>query len=140
VRHVLFFFFALTVFNCSFKKGKIENKLTDQKLTGGIYLPTLLEPIEVRDELLPNGDGYLVHRYSIDENLYTNILNQFEKDKIRKLPFADDIFIDNLIYEFVDDSDQGDYTITSDKEDPRDIMVVVLNSTKKELIIFNSKQ
>ncbi len=56
------------------------------------------------------------------------------------MPFAGDVFIDNLILEFVEEDDDGVYLLENDEVDPRDMRLIVLNRTKMELIIMSSRQ
>lgn len=133
-------FIALFILSCSGDKSQIKTEKMEMKIVGGIHLPISLEPKEILEDWLPNGDGYLIHRYSIEKSIYNEVFNQLKNESAHDLPFEDDVFIDNLIYEFVDDTDQGVYKLINDEEDHRDMMLIVLNGTKMELIIMHSRQ
>lgn len=120
---------------CSRKKDDVNIKNI-----AGINIPENIEPAEIRNEILPNGDGYLVHRYSISVKMYEDFENQLRTLGVSELPFSDTIFVDNLIFEFVNENDEGLYRIINDEEDPRDILLTVLDKSKMELIIMLSKQ
>jgi hypothetical protein len=66
----------------------IRQSRIKQKLSRGIALPSALEPFEVHDEQLPNGDGVLLHRYYIDTILYSDLEEQMRKANASTLPFG----------------------------------------------------
>lgn len=124
--------------SCSNKKRNLEERIVQLKTVGGVNIPVALEPTEIIDELLPNGDGRLLHRYLINEALYEDISNQLTMEG-RPLPFAENVYIDNIVYEYLDENDRGVYKLVNDQEDPRDIHLIILNETRMELIILISR-
>lgn len=104
------------------------------KEIGGLILPDSLIAFDIVDETYSNGDGYLVHRYKIKEKNITELRLQRE---FTRLPFKRNEVIDNRIYDYINDGDQGFYSVNHfDKEDPRDQVIILLNSTRMELVIF----
>jgi len=134
MRKVLFLLCVISVLIGCRKAPGNEPK----KIVADIALPITLEPFEVHDEWLSNGDGLLIHRYHLDATLYEDIEKQLNKAKASKLPFAVNLDVDNKIFDFIDDNDQGLYLITYDPEDDGGSTLVVLNYSKMELTVLMS--
>ncbi|MBX2897711.1 MAG: hypothetical protein KF763_19880 [Cyclobacteriaceae bacterium] len=128
----IFVFIALVLMRCGAPE-KSSNR-GDTKEIGGLVLPDSLIAIDIVDESDDSGDGYLVHRYKISEENISELKLQRE---FSRLPFKRNEVIDNRIYDYLDEGDHGYYSVIRfDKEDPRDQMIVLLNSTRMELTIL----
>jgi hypothetical protein len=125
-------FIALVLIGCGAPE-KSSNRGGTKEI-GGLILPDSLIAFDVVDETDGSGDGYLVHRYKIKEENISELKLQRE---FYSLPFKKNEVIDNRIYDYLDEGDQGYYSVSRfDREDPRDQMIVVLNSTRMELTIL----
>src|SRR5688500_1525373 len=89
-------YFLFTMIGC---KNAPSNDAT--KVVADITLPATLEPFEVYDEQLPNGDGLLIHRYHVENNLCKDIEAQLTLANASKLPFEANLNIDNYIFDYV---------------------------------------
>ncbi|MGD1961871.1 MAG: hypothetical protein ACFB2Y_23655 [Fulvivirga sp.] len=128
-------FFSL---NLSCSSQNIEQEKTE--LLSAIELPEDLYPIESLEEWYPNGDGYFLARYELEGAIFESAKSQIKKvEKINNLPFGDEI-IDDLIFDYVEEDDNGYYLLNYNRNDPRDIKMIVLNETKNELIFLISYQ
>ncbi|UII27581.1 hypothetical protein LVD15_03910 [Fulvivirga maritima] len=111
-----------------------------ERLLALTEMPENIYPFETYDEWYPNGDGYFLARYRLNKGNFIDIKNRIKKlSGVKKLPFGDEI-IDNLIYEYVDEEDQGLYYLEFNKNDKRDIHMILLDETKGELIFMISYQ
>ena len=130
--------FVVFIISC---KSQNEADSIIKELQSEVKLPSSLKPIETLSEWFPNGDGYDLIRYEItDQPLFARINHQFKSDpRYMALPFGNEI-IDDFIFEYVNQADHGLYRLEYNKNDQRDIKMVVLNTTKKELIFFISFQ
>jgi hypothetical protein len=109
------------------------------KFVGGIEIPEALVASVTSEEWLPNGDGYRVHVYDLDDKkTIDNILHRLEALGSKPLPFGTNEVIDNLIYDYMEEGELGSYLLQNDAEDPRDALLVVWNSTRGQLIVFLS--
>ena len=126
-------FFLCAVIGC---RNSPSNTAT--KIVADIILPAPLEPFEVYDERLPNGDGLLIHRYHVDSDLYKDIEIQLNKANASKLPFQANLGIDDYIFDYVSKNDKGLYLLTYDPDYEGGSILVVLNFTKMELTILMS--
>ena len=128
----------LSSISCSSQSIDDEKK----ELLSTVSLPQEVRPVETTEEWYPNGDGYYLSRFSLkDDEVYYHVVDELKLDhnNLRSLPFGDEI-LDNLIFEYVDDNDEGYYSLIHNKNDQRDIKMIVLNDTKRELIFFISYQ
>lgn len=112
-----------------------------ERLFSVVTLPEEIYPIETLEDWYPNGDGYYLSRYELkDDKIYSQVRNQLKSNEsFKPLPFGDEI-IDDLIFEYVDENDEGYYYLIFNRNDPRDIQMIVLNTTKKELLFLISYQ
>jgi hypothetical protein len=124
---------------CCRKEKSNDFVANEQKTIAGLLLPDTLRPIEVIDEPLENGDGVRLHRYQLDSSLYLDLEKQMRSFSSMELPFRPNEYIDNLIYDYVDDTDFGYYILKHDQEDQRDLLLIVLNKSRVELTIILSK-
>jgi hypothetical protein len=68
------------------------------KMVGGIEIPESLIASENSEEWLPNGDGYRLHVYDVDnKKTIGNISRQLEALDSKPLPFDTNEVIDNRI-------------------------------------------
>lgn len=135
-----YFLIAAIVFLLSTGCSSQDIEKEKTELLTAITLPEDLYPIESLEEWYPNGDGYFLTRYELKESIFNDVKSQIKQVKeIRDLPFGDDI-IDNLIFEYMEEDNKGYYYLNYNRNDPRDIKMIVLNETKKELIFFISYQ
>jgi hypothetical protein len=118
--------------NCSSPERKYERF----SFFSAVRIPRNLYPIEELEEWCPNGDGFYLARFLIeDETLVQNLKNDILGNNGQDLPFEGEI-IDDLIIEYLDKSDQGYYLLNIDQNDPGDIKLIVLNLTTQELIFL----
>ena len=137
----LFFGIFCFLFACSSGKSEDDNGLASADIAGkkeiaGLSLPADFEPAEVKEEWLPNGDGYLLHIYNVDVTDYEEIAAQLKLGRFKELPFTRGEVISSRIYRYMDKSDEGIYRLYNDEEDPRDAILIVLDRTRMELIIL----
>jgi hypothetical protein len=101
---------------------------------GGIFLPDTLLPASEINERYDSGEGYVVQNYKIDDDIIDRILDQKHFDS---LPFMKNEVIDNRIYDYMADEDSGYYSVVQlDDKDPRDQIVIILNTKRMELTIM----
>jgi len=123
-------FISFLLLSCQPNKKESFNTVE----VGGLILPDTLIASEQVKEMHPNGDGYLLYNYKINRKLIEEVRPQ--KD-FASLPFKQNEVVDNRIYDYLSDQDEGYYIIRHlDDNDPRDQMVVVLNVTRMELTIL----
>lgn len=119
-----------------------QNRDTERsELLSVVELPRDLKPIEETNEWYPNGDGYYLARFLFeDKKSLKDIKSQLLAiSNINELPFGDEI-IDGLIFEYLEDEDEGLYLLNFNRKDPRDIKLIVFNETRKEIIFLLSYQ
>ncbi len=141
MKTILYFAILSLFFRCGQTTRTKKEQTLSTKEVAGILVPNSIVLLDSASEFMPNGDGYLIYRYLIDESLYSDISQQLKKkENIRSLPFKNDDVIDNLIFDFVGEKDEGSYFLENDNEDPRDILLVVLNKSKMHLVVMASRQ
>ncbi|MFC6998460.1 hypothetical protein [Rufibacter roseus] len=105
------------------------------RLISGLEISNGVEFKMLQDEWSPNGDG-IAH---IKATLTDKELNDYSKQSTlrgyKRLPIKESS--PNLILpDGVNDRMNGYYLLNQDKEDPRDYTFTIIDSQKKEMIVF----
>ena len=94
--------------------------------------------IEFKDKWAPNGDGESLIRFFVIPEQLINLQSKCISKNYKKLPIEEEL-PDNTIYNYIEETDSlGYYLLNIDKKDNRNYSIVVLDSKKKKLIIYNT--
>jgi hypothetical protein len=104
-----------------------------------ITIPEGATAVNSYEESFPNGDGYRMVIYSLDMDAMKNIEDQLNGLHSNPLPITNEV-IDDVVYKHLRDTDHGSYKIEHNKNDVRDIYLVILNKTQNSLLLLVSFQ
>lgn len=110
-----------------------------QLMYGGLTIPPSIEPTVTGTDSIP-GDTTVAHKrvaysYKITQEVVDDILKQ----KIFWTLPLDNVFVDKMIYEFMDVTDKGHYIIIPlNEKDVRDQRIILVNTTRMELTIITA--
>ncbi len=127
---ILLIVILMLVFCCN-KQEKCCNTLAS--LISGLH------PVETVEDSYPNGDGFKLNRYSLSQKECSQAERLIKDLKYMTLPIGDSI-MDDLIFDYVSDDDEGWYVSEHNPDDERDVRLVLVNKSRLELIIFESYQ
>lgn len=126
--HAFRMLILLILVSCVDKKEVVEDFPT----------PDLI-PFETMEEWYPNGDGFKVVRYRLSELQLKEAEKWIKKLDYRNLPISDDM-MDQLIFDYIGEQDEGWYVSEQNPDDPRDVEVVIVNRSRAEFVSFISIQ